>query len=172
MMPRGLLIALVAVLVLAVAGGAVLAGVSLRDGGGDDGTAAVADDDSDINAAIEEILAGEGVFEELDELLADEELPDHLDQEEGALGSSDTLSVGISLIDVGGLVVVLEVVQGSPAAQAGVMEDDVIVAVEDEPVMTAESVADIVGENEQGAVLTFAVDRNGEELEIDVEMPG
>ncbi|MBN1680097.1 MAG: PDZ domain-containing protein [Anaerolineae bacterium] len=69
---------------------------------------------------------------------------------------------------------ILEVMDDSPAAEAGLQADDIVTAVNDEPVDEEHTLRDRLVAYEENDVVTLAVLRDGEELEIEVTigMPG
>ncbi len=73
--------------------------------------------------------------------------------------------VGITLVARDGQVVISEVVEGSPAADAGLMADDVIIAVEGEAVSAIADLRSMMGSFRPGDELAVTVERDGETLE-------
>jgi membrane-associated protease RseP (regulator of RpoE activity) len=69
-------------------------------------------------------------------------------------------------------VVILAVVEGSPADEAGLMENDVITAIDDDPAEDAASIKRAITSRRPGASITFTVFRPeiGERLSIEVRL--
>jgi len=66
--------------------------------------------------------------------------------------------------------VVQQVTAGSPAAEAGIQQGDVIVAIDDRPVAGAESLTAYVRELTSGSEVTLTVVRDGQTEEVDVTL--
>ncbi|MCC2316824.1 S1C family serine protease [Cellulomonas chengniuliangii] len=66
--------------------------------------------------------------------------------------------------------VVQQVTEGSPAAEAGIRQGDVIVAIDDRPVAGAESLTAYVRELTSGSEVTLTVVRDGQTEEFDVTL--
>jgi S1-C subfamily serine protease len=70
---------------------------------------------------------------------------------------------------------IAEVVPGSPADQAGLQPRDVIVAVNGQPLDNESALPQTVDEHEPGDTVTFTVERDGQQQEVEVtlgESPG
>ncbi|MBW3593389.1 MAG: trypsin-like peptidase domain-containing protein [Actinobacteria bacterium] len=67
-------------------------------------------------------------------------------------------------------ILVASVVEGSAADEAGVEAGDVIVAVDGEEMRPVEDLLALLRKRSPGDVVTLAIDRNGERMEIDVEL--
>ncbi len=80
------------------------------------------------------------------------------------------LGVYLELVD--DAVTITRVEEGSPAEDAGLLADDVIVSVNDEAVSTVEDVAAVVRGSAPGDILVLGIERDGEALEIEVELAG
>ena len=76
------------------------------------------------------------------------------------------LGVGVNDSDDG--VLVAQVGDDSPAAEAEIMTGDIITAVDDTSVTTAEELIDVVGTYAPGDEATITLLRDGEELTVDV----
>ncbi|MDI3340725.1 MAG: trypsin-like peptidase domain-containing protein [Sphaerobacter sp.] len=63
-------------------------------------------------------------------------------------------------------VVVVEVVEGSPAAQAGLMPRDVITEIDGEPLVNESSLAEIVNRHRPGDTITLTVLRSGQTTQV------
>lgn len=148
-MRREVLVAVVVVVLLVAAGG-FLAAASVG-GGSDEKTAteALPFEEREPDRILDRLLP------ELEPLLS---------------GMGRQPFVGIALSERDGDVLVERVVAGSPAAQAGIHEGDIIEAVDDTPVHDFAEVAEIVRGSERGDVLAFRVRRDGEEHEIEVQV--
>ncbi|KGM14840.1 hypothetical protein N867_14965, partial [Actinotalea fermentans ATCC 43279 = JCM 9966 = DSM 3133] len=93
-------------------------------------------------------------------------------------GSAEHAFLGVTLGDGHGTAdgatrvgaVVGQVGQDSPAAQAGLAKDDVVVALDGEAVSGAESLTAQVRERAPGDVVTLTVVRGGKTLELDVTL--
>ncbi|HZW11238.1 MAG TPA: PDZ domain-containing protein [Phycisphaerales bacterium] len=68
------------------------------------------------------------------------------------------------------VVVVMGVIEGLPASDAGVEEGDVLVAIDGEWGVTAESLRDVLMEKEPGDSIEIVVIRGGDEEEIELEL--
>jgi S1-C subfamily serine protease len=80
------------------------------------------------------------------------------------------LGVYLELVD--DAVVITRVEEGSPAQDAGLLADDVIVSVDGETVSTVEAVADAVRSSAPGAVIVLGIERDGEALEVEATLGG
>jgi serine protease DegQ len=67
-------------------------------------------------------------------------------------------------------VVVLDVVEGSPAAAAGLAPGDLLVALDGEPLDTAEDLLGALRRAEPGQAVSLDIVRDGEELTLDAEL--
>lgn len=65
---------------------------------------------------------------------------------------------------------ILSVTPGSPAEQAGLKVDDLIVAVDDQGVSQAEALVDLIVQHEPGDEVALTVQRDGEQIEITVTL--
>jgi putative serine protease PepD len=74
--------------------------------------------------------------------------------------------LGIEGIDGAGVAVVARVVPGSPAAEGGLREGDVLVAIDGEPTPTMATLVDELEEREPGDVVVLDVQRDGEPMEM------
>ncbi|MDT9593098.1 trypsin-like peptidase domain-containing protein [Nocardioides zeae] len=94
-----------------------------------------------------------------------------LDGEEGdgvVIGPSAYLGVGID--PSGGEALVVRADEGTPAAEAGLQEGDVITSVDGETVRTYDDLAAAVAANEPGDQVEITWERNGEEQSATVEL--
>ncbi|MEA5465653.1 HhoA/HhoB/HtrA family serine endopeptidase [Leptothoe sp. PORK10 BA2] len=66
-------------------------------------------------------------------------------------------------------ILIVQVLQGSPAAKGGLRAGDVIKTMDGTPVADAEAVQRVVGQGKVGQKLTFEVERNGELKRVDVK---
>jgi len=69
-----------------------------------------------------------------------------------------------------GTVRLANVVADSPASEAGLLVDDVIVAVDGQPVTTADGFREVLAATAPGATRTLAVERNGQPLTIEASL--
>ncbi len=67
-------------------------------------------------------------------------------------------------------IIIGSVTEGSPADEAGLQENDIIYAINDEPVRSWAALRTIVGTSNPGDELTFGVLRDGERMEITVTL--
>ncbi len=73
-------------------------------------------------------------------------------------------------IDLNYGIIIGNVTEGSPADEAGLQDDDIIYAINGEPVRDFATLRTIVGTSSPGDELTFGVLRDGERLQIDVTL--
>ena len=66
--------------------------------------------------------------------------------------------------------VVQDVTEDAPAAQAGIMKNDVIVKVGDKDIKDSNDLVQIIAESNPGDVLTFYIYRQGQEIELEIEV--
>lgn len=69
-----------------------------------------------------------------------------------------------------GIISIVTPFEGSPAAEAGIVPDDIIYAIEGEPV-TGEDLSEVVAKmkGKEGTTVTLTLVRDGEEMEVEVE---
>ena len=77
-------------------------------------------------------------------------------------------TAGITGIKAGA--VVLDVTEGGPADQAGIRVNDVIVKVDRTEIKDSNDLVQVISKSEPGDVMTFNIYRQGEEIQIDVEI--
>ena len=77
-------------------------------------------------------------------------------------------TAGITGIKAGA--VVLEVTEGGPADQAGIRVNDVIVKVDRTEIKDSNDLVQVISKSEPGDVMTFNIYRQGEDIQIDVEI--
>ncbi len=82
---------------------------------------------------------------------------------------SDSMARALQLDDGRG-VLVDEVVEGSPAATAGLQPGDVIIALDGQPVTRSKDLARVIRDREPGAQVVATIRRGGEEREITVTL--
>ena len=80
------------------------------------------------------------------------------------------LGVYLELVD--NAVVITRVEEGSPAEEAGLLADDVIVSVDGEAVSTVEAVADTVRSSTPGETIILGIERDGETIEVEAKLGG
>ena len=66
--------------------------------------------------------------------------------------------------------VILDVTEGAPADEAGLQVNDVIVQVGDKNIKDSNDLVQVIAATEPGDVLTFHIYRQGDEIELDVEI--
>jgi serine protease Do len=74
--------------------------------------------------------------------------------------------LGVSGRSIGGKCVITEVADDMPAEKAGVLVDDVVLAVNGREISSFEELADIVGQKRPGDRLALELERGGETLEL------
>ncbi len=77
-------------------------------------------------------------------------------------------TAGITGIKAGA--VVLDVTEGGPADQAGIRVNDVIVKVDRTGIKDSNDLVQVISKSEPGDVMTFNIYRQGEDIQIDVEI--
>jgi serine protease Do len=82
------------------------------------------------------------------------------------------LGIAVDTNAFNGGVAIINVVEGSPADDAGLLRGDVITAVDGEPISTPTALIDIVAAAEPDQTLTLTIERDNETLEVEatVEM--
>jgi S1-C subfamily serine protease len=88
---------------------------------------------------------------------------------------SPTAFLGTQVTDGKAGAVVVGVAPDGPAEKAGVREDDVIVAVDDEPIRSGDDLLNAVGTHSPGDEITITVERGGKQVEVRatlIENPG
>jgi S1-C subfamily serine protease len=65
---------------------------------------------------------------------------------------------------------VRQVVTGSPAADGGLLVDDVILSVDGEAVESADALAEMVQAHEPGDVISLTISRDGTESDLEIEL--
>ncbi len=86
----------------------------------------------------------------------------------GRGGDGAWLGVRYEVTD--GQVVVSEVMDGSPAADAGLLAGDVIVSVDGEAVDSGQALADLIRAHQSGDVISIVVTRDGSEETVEVTL--
>lgn len=94
-----------------------------------------------------------------------------LDQYYSVMGNRPRLGLSVQDTEDGKGVKVINVDEDGNAAKAGVKKDDVIVAINDKVVNTADEVAKIVRESKDKPTLNLKVSRSGKTEAIEVKMP-
>jgi S1-C subfamily serine protease len=83
---------------------------------------------------------------------------------------ADGAWLGVTFEETDGSVVVSEVVDGSPAADAGLLAGDVIVSVDGEAVDSGQTLSDLVRAHQPGDVISIVVTRDGSEMTLEVTL--
>ena len=78
--------------------------------------------------------------------------------------------VGVALEETDGTLVIREVSEDSPAAEAGLQVDDVVVSINDTEVSSAQEVIDLIGAMSVGDTVTLNIERDGEPQSIEVTL--
>ncbi|HEX3052133.1 MAG TPA: PDZ domain-containing protein [Aggregatilineaceae bacterium] len=82
--------------------------------------------------------------------------------------SKPHLGIRVTATDEG--VVVKRVVEGSPAAEAGVLVDDVLVSVDDQAIESAADLSTIIAEHTAGDVISLTLLRDGTETTLEITL--
>lgn len=98
------------------------------------------------------------------------ELPEEPDLTLPGLLGLPRAFVGIGLEETNEGIEITRVAPGSPAEEAGLREGDLFRAIDGEKVESVEAVIDRVGDAEPGDELTFTIEREGRERDIEVEL--
>ena len=83
---------------------------------------------------------------------------------------SNFVGIGVRYTNLSGKIFVITVLNSSPAEEAGLLAGDVITAVNGEPVKTTEDINRIKNTLQVGEEIHFTIWREGETLEISVEL--
>ncbi len=78
--------------------------------------------------------------------------------------------LGIRAMTTGEGVVVERVVEGSPAAEAGVLVDDVLLSVDDQAITSAADLSAIIAEHAAGDVISLTLRRDDTEMTIEITL--
>jgi S1-C subfamily serine protease len=88
---------------------------------------------------------------------------------------SPTAFLGTQVQDGEGGAVVVGIAPDSPAAEAGIVKDDVIVAVDDQPIASGDDLVNAVGTHSPGDEVVITLKRDGEQVDVHatlIENPG
>src|SRR4029079_18242172 len=88
---------------------------------------------------------------------------------------SPTAFLGTQVQDGKGGALVVGIAPGSPAAEAGIKEDDVIVAVDGDPIGGGDDLLNAVGTHAPGDEIPITVERDGKRVDLRatlIENPG
>jgi len=83
---------------------------------------------------------------------------------------SERATLGVFIDDIGAGVLVTEVIKDSAAEKAGLKQHDVITKVDGDVISDYDDLAASIGEKQVGDVITLMIERDGKELEVEVEL--
>jgi len=83
---------------------------------------------------------------------------------------SERATLGVFIDDIGAGVLVTEVIKDSAAEKAGLKQHDVITQVDGENISDYDDLAASIGEKQVGDVITLVIERDGKQVEIEVEL--